>query len=669
MLRTFMPSTIRGGRGVKLLLLALIIASAALLASTNQTNAQSCQATEDLGALSSHQTIKRIGLLHSSSCRFEGVRYYDWYWFELTGAGEVQITVISSDFQERVALNTAGGEFLASANPGWTYPARLVRTLPAGRYRAIAVSNGTEDAGSYTLTIKTGQLAAPPPPRLPAGLSLELSVEGKPDNTVAANGDSFAIAASLVYDGPAQGPHSLSNIILRVSGTHGWDASGRSRLDVNSQSVRCTFVGGQVRCPLSLVSNGQRAEITIPQGTPPGPFTVSAEASVGGVRLTDALAITIAPMSPATGEGQKTPPADTETIRGRVIARIHPLPENDQRGNYRIEFGFLSEGVLSSGTDRTAVVAANAHLLPSRRYLNEAALLARAQANDRRWLRSSPVDVFPLTGDDANLESEPLLTGRVIARWNSTTEDRVRIEFGFLPDWAFEAAGDDTDLAVELYSGRLPTPGRFLAENRINSETARSAPRWLASSLVEIEAEPEPEPADLEDDDSMGAGDEPIDRVDSGSEPPPVPASNYFRCGSDSIKVYLLNMTNGSKQWLNMTGDEATAIFGSDWWKSIGRMSQSDCDRIPTGPYLTAADYGESPYIIEVYDYFRCGSDTIRVYQANMTNGSKQWLNMTGDEATAIFGSDWWKSIGRMSQSDCDQIPTGPNLTAADYSS
>ena len=470
MLRTFMLSTTRGGRGVKLLLLALIIASAALLASTNQTSAQSCQMiTEDLGVLSSDQTITRHGILVSSDCQGDNDRYYDRYTFELPGAGEVTAQLSAPDFKRQIQYSASTGDILAFKRTSLPNSvSTLTRGLPAGRHQVVVTSHSdvysswrdSPDVvtGPYTLTIKTGQLAAPPPPP-----------------------------------------------------------------------------------------------------------------------------------TAATGEGQKTPPADTETIRGRVIARIHPLPENDQQGNYRIEFGFLSEGVLSSGTDRTAVVAANAHLLPSRRYLNEAALLARAQDNDRRWLRSSPIDVFPLTGDDANLESEPLLTGRVIARWNPTTENRFRIEFGFLPDWAFEAAGDDTALAVELYSGQLPTPARYLAENRINSETARSAPRWLASSLVEIEAEPEPD--GLEDDDSMGAGDEP-DRVNGGSEPPPVPASNYFRCGSDSIRVYWFDRTNGSKHWLNMTGAEATAIFGGDWWNTIGHVSQSNCDRLPTGRNRTTADYG-----------------------------------------------------------------------------
>ncbi len=189
---------------------------------------------------------------------------------------------------------------------------------------------------------------------------------------------------------------------------------------------------------------------------------------------------------PIGGDEQVVPPDEAEVVRGHVLARVHPLPENDRRGRYRIEFGFLSAEVLASGTDRTAVVDANEHLLPPRRYLNEASLLARGRANDRRWLRSDPVDVLSMEGDDAGLSGEPLLTGRVIARWNPTPGGRFRVEFGFLPDWAFEACNDDTERAAERYAALLPEPGRYLTENRINSELRRDQPRWLTSSAVEV---------------------------------------------------------------------------------------------------------------------------------------------------------------------------------------
>ena len=288
--------------------------------------------------------------------------------FELSGAGNLSVVLASRDFDERVILNTSGGQYLAEGTGGTSWSARtwnaeVSRTLPAGRYRLLAISNETERAGSYTLEIRTGQLAAPPPP--------------PPETTTDAN----------------QGEEQA----LPFDGTE-----------------------------------------------------------------------------------------DTEVVRGYVLARVHPLPENDRRGAYRVEFGFLSEEVLASGSDRTAVVEANEHLLPPRRYLNEASMLDRARDNNRRWLHSSAIDVFPLEGDDATLSGEPLLTGRVIARWNPTSGGRFRIEFGFLPEEAIEAAGGDTQKAAEACADLLPDPGRYLSESRINSEARRSAPRWLTSSLVEI---------------------------------------------------------------------------------------------------------------------------------------------------------------------------------------
>ena len=358
--------------GVRFLLLTLVVGLAALAAATSQSQAQSCQRTEHLGTLQSYQTIQRLALLNSSSCRLNGTQYYDYYDFELSGAGEISFSLRSQDIGEQIVLNTISGEHLAGHRSPPNYPAQLSRTLPAGAYRVLAVSYGTRQAGSYTLTIETGQLAAPPPPPPP-----------------------------------------------------------ETTTDVDQDDER----------------------------VPPPDNT-----------------------------------EDTEVVRGYVLARVHPLPENDRRGAYRVEFGFLSEEVLASGSDRTAVVEANEHLLPPRRYLNEASMLERARDNNRRWLHSSPIDVFPLEGDDATLSGEPLLTGRVIARWNPTAGGRFRIEFGFLPEEAIEAAGGDTQKAAEACADLLPDPGRYLSESRINSEARRSAPRWLTSSLVEIGGEDDCKP-------------------------------------------------------------------------------------------------------------------------------------------------------------------------------
>ena len=80
---------------------------------------------------------------------------------------------------------------------------------------------------------------------------------------------------------------------------------------------------------------------------------------------------------------------------------------------------------------------------------------------------------------------------------------------------------------------------------------------------------------------------------DGGPEPPepPVvltaPSSGYARCGSDEIKVYWFDRTNYQKRHIDITGEQATAIFGMPWWQTIGHMSQSACDSWPTGPALT----------------------------------------------------------------------------------
>ena len=68
---------------------------------------------------------------------------------------------------------------------------------------------------------------------------------------------------------------------------------------------------------------------------------------------------------------------------------------------------------------------------------------------------------------------------------------------------------------------------------------------------------------------------------------PTPPSSQYARCGSDAIRVYWFDRTNFQKRHLDITGDEATRIFGRAWWNTIGHMGQSACDIWPTGSRLT----------------------------------------------------------------------------------
>ena len=112
-------------------------------------------------ALYSYTAYNRTGLLHASSCRAEGVRYYDKYLFELPGVGNVSVSLRAADFSGRLVFNTGGGEYLAHSS---AYYDRtwLSRTLPAGSYLLLVVSEGNRDAGSYTVTIETKRIEEPP---------------------------------------------------------------------------------------------------------------------------------------------------------------------------------------------------------------------------------------------------------------------------------------------------------------------------------------------------------------------------------------------------------------------------------------------------------------------------------------------------------------------------
>ena len=260
-----------------------------------------------------------------------------------------------------------------------------------------------------------------------------------------------ATAALLVATGQAQAQNTCRPVehlgtlgsnqtVLRVGALtsstcyHTFDLAGQGRVTVTVSSDAFDEIAGigTAAGEIFALSNRYHPQSeTVARVLPPGKHSAIAGAASWDARRGGyELKITTGelepagpgqPESPVAGGGAATDADSPTTVRGYVIARVHPLPENDRRGAYRIEFGFLSAEVLASGTDRTSVVQANAHLLPPSRYLNEAVMLKRARANDRHWLRSSPIDVFPFEGDAATLSGEPLLTGRVIARWNPTS--------------------------------------------------------------------------------------------------------------------------------------------------------------------------------------------------------------------------------------------------------
>lgn len=73
---------------------------------------------------------------------------------------------------------------------------------------------------------------------------------------------------------------------------------------------------------------------------------------------------------------------------------------------------------------------------------------------------------------------------------------------------------------------------------------------------------------------------EPLEVATPPAAPPP---SGYAYCGSDAIRVYWFDSSNSRKRHIDITGEEATRIFGENWWSTIGYMSQSECDSWPTG--------------------------------------------------------------------------------------
>ena len=165
---------------------------------------------------------------------------------------------------------------------------------------------------------------------------------------------------------------------------------------------------------------------------------------------------------------------DDDAIPVYVLGRVSPLPPGDAGGSYVIEFGVLPVSMGGSA----AAVAANEHFLPSARRLSEATIRERAQAGNRRWLRSSAVSI-PVGGG----VSPRVLEGRVIARWNPKPDGPLRVEFGFLPAWALTAAGGDTQAAARMHAV-LPT-SRYMSATAIARALSRSSPRWTRSTSVD----------------------------------------------------------------------------------------------------------------------------------------------------------------------------------------
>ena len=203
----------------------------------------------------------------------------------------------------------------------------------------------------------------------------------------------------------------------------------------------------------------------------------------GGKTLTKVLlvglaALLVASLSATLGGSAQTNSDKIQggAIEGRVIGRVQDRTGTDGVDHYRIEFGFLPQWAIDEHDPWSEAVTTFSELLPRARYLTKATIDARRDADNRRWLRSSPISVpAPSAGGDA-------LSGRVIARYNPhPLTGALRIEFGFLPEGAFTSTAD-TQEAVAQYGERFLPRARYLTASLI--ENRRGA--WLHSSLITV---------------------------------------------------------------------------------------------------------------------------------------------------------------------------------------
>ena len=221
--------------------------------------------------------------------------------------------------------------------------------------------------------------------------------------------------------------------------------------------------------------------------------------------------------------GAELLPAASGTVKGRVLAAVRP----SNAGSWRLEFGFLTESILTSRGGNpsskdlavralvSTAVEANRALLPSSRFLSEATLRNRAQADDRRWLASSLVKIELSSGGSAQ--------GRVIARYNPNDDGDFRVEFGWLPEQARQAAGGNTQAAVAANGAILPR-GRYLQEGTILGRPRGDTGEWIFSvPAIEVPVTSPVEPPVVEGvhclplgSDSLNPGDDAGMAADSG---------------------------------------------------------------------------------------------------------------------------------------------------------
>ena len=208
------------------------------------------------------------------------------------------------------------------------------------------------------------------------------------------------------------------------------------------------------------------------------------------VALAAAL-MAVATMTLGVGAQTNDGSDDAGAPQGRIIARVQDRTD-DGVDDYRIEFGFFPQWALDDKDPWSEAIDRWSEWLPRARYLTKTVIGERDADDNRRWLRSSLISVpagpsAPQGGGaDAdfgggNIAGANLIEGRVVARYSPDSRGRLRVEFGFLPEWAFTRTAN-TEGAVEQYGEVLFPRARYLTASMIESRRGV----WLRSSVVDV---------------------------------------------------------------------------------------------------------------------------------------------------------------------------------------
>ena len=312
-------------------------------------------------------------------------------------------------------------------------------TVPEGRYREIATGH------SHTCAITDTE---------------RLRCWGEPDATASNDASSSGSPWSYIWSNSNARFTCAANEDLKL---YCWGDNSNGQLNVPAQ--------------FSLAG-------TSPTEEPDPPATESSTESQAS-SSTDTTTSTSTSSSSATNR----------TLRGRVIAHVHDRTEAGGEDNYIIEFGFLPNWVLSDQEDWSnqarlaAAVERYEHLLPPKnRWLRKSRIAKLVEDNNQIWLRSDPVTIpFAAVGAGADGlmagDDTGGVEGRIIARYRPGPGGVLRIEFGFVPEWAFSTVADDVEAQISQHWIR-PDP-RSLFQRELNRRGI-----WFRSGEIEISDRP-----------------------------------------------------------------------------------------------------------------------------------------------------------------------------------